>query len=120
MTGLSGTPNRQPREKPKAQHSAGGDSDRTFGRERLALRTLFAAKIAAAYLYASKRDVVAIVAALRAEERAMVSALQRRKRTRAGVAKKWSEAARVIRDRVKPLSPKRFRLRRKGPMRTPV
>jgi hypothetical protein len=120
MIGPSGTPNRQPREKSKAQRTGRGDSDQNFGRERLALRTLFAAKIAAAYLYASKQDVAAIVAALRAEERAMVSALQRRKRARASVAKRWSEAARGIRNRVKPSSPRRFRLHRKGPTRSPV
>jgi hypothetical protein len=119
MIGPSGKPNRPPRENRKAASSQGESSD-AFGRERLALRTLFAAKIAAAYLYASKHDVAAIVASLRAEERAMVAALRRRKRARSILMKKWSEAARGIRKSVRLPSRRRFRLRKNEFARDPA
>jgi hypothetical protein len=55
---------------------------------------LFAAKIAAAFLYARKEDIAAIVAALRAEETAMVGALATRMKSRARFT--WSKAAGAV------------------------
>jgi hypothetical protein len=65
-----------------------------FGRDRFELRTLFAAKIAAAFLYARKEDIAAIVAALRAEENAMVGALAKRTKSRAQIT--WTKAAEAV------------------------
>jgi hypothetical protein len=108
MIGPSGKPNRPPTETTKARNTRSGESDHTFGRERLALRALFAARIAAAYLYASKHEVAAIVAALRAEERAMVAALRRQRKARSKT-NTWKQAASAVTRNRKQPRPRRSR-----------
>lgn len=49
---------------------------RSRGRQRAALHSLYAAKIAAALHYADRREVTAIVEALRSEERAALEGLK--------------------------------------------
>lgn len=63
-------------------------------RERTALHQLYAAKIAAARLTADRRELVAIIAALRSEERAALDALKIVKPSR---AKKRNSRARPFR-----------------------
>jgi hypothetical protein len=77
MTGRSERPSRPPREKRIATKS----EVRSYHAERSAIALLYAAKIAAARLYASKDHVEAIIAALRAEERAALEALRMREQS---------------------------------------
>jgi hypothetical protein len=72
MTGVSERQSRGPRENRRASSPASTG-------ERAAIHQLFAAKIAAARVYAADHhQLAAIVAALRSEERAALSALQDR------------------------------------------
>ena len=84
MTGLSERPSRPPRENRIAEARPRADHGRsTHGAERAALLWLYAAKIAAAQLFASKDQLAAIIEALRAEERAALSALRERHQSEA-------------------------------------
>ena|ERR1700722_17609837 len=112
MIGPSERPSRLPREKRKALESKEPkDNGVQVGRERSALRSLFAAKIAAAYLYAPKHDVAALIASLRAEEAAAVNALRRQRTVRRRVTPKWAAAAKTVTGQVKLQRPVRKRRR---------
>jgi len=99
MTGLPERPSRQPRENRKAAPRESFSREPSiYGSERAALALFYAAKIAAAQLYAPKHLVAAIIAAIRAEERAAASALRERHRFEAERKRRrrsaWVSAAR--------------------------
>jgi hypothetical protein len=79
MTGPRERQNTQPRENRKADKARKSHRPvNTFGAERANLALFYAVKIAAAQLYARKDEIAAIIAALKAEERAAFSALRER------------------------------------------
>lgn len=82
MTGPSERPSRQPREKRKAAETDNSPRS-TYRQERDAILMLYAAKIAAARLFAPKHELDAILAALRAEQRAALCALREREQVKA-------------------------------------
>src|SRR5258707_15789529 len=83
MTGLRERQSTQPREKRKADKARKSDGPiSTYGAERASLALFYAAKIAAAQLYARKDELAAIIAALKAEERAAFGALREHQRMR--------------------------------------
>jgi hypothetical protein len=86
------------------RHPAGRSA---YRQEFAALRSLYAAKIAAVYLYATKHEVNAMVAAVRSEERAALNALRERQ------AKEFSHhhSRRVAARKLRPQRPAGFRLR---------
>ena len=101
MTGWSERPSRPPRENRKADQAGREGRDAlTFGQERTAILLLYAAKIAAAQLHASKHELAAILAALRAEERAALRALREMQQSKAKIKRQkrlaWRFATRVI------------------------
>jgi hypothetical protein len=99
MTGLSERPSRPPREKRKAAE-ADNSPRSTYRQERDAILMLYAAKIAAARLFAPKHELDAILAALRAEQRAALSALREREQVKAEARRMkkfaWRFAARGV------------------------
>jgi hypothetical protein len=114
MIGPSERPSRPPHEKRKAARSREAPQPESeFGRARLAIRSLFAAKIAAAYLFAAKGEVAALVAALRAEEAASVAALHKKREGRKKTSGAFAQAARAIDRRRKERRSVRFRIHSK-------
>jgi hypothetical protein len=122
MTGRSERPSRPPRENRKA--SQGQTTDRapsTYRQERSALVMLYAAKIAAARLYARKEDIDAIVAALRAEEKAALRALKERREFAVQAKRRnkfaWNIAKALVARRksssINPRRPRRWRSQRR-------
>jgi hypothetical protein len=112
MTGPRERPSTQPREKRKASAREITESTpSTYRQERAAIIFLYAAKIAAARLYAPKHELAAIVAAIRAEEEAALRALKERRefekqanqRKRLG----WRFATRAVTDRMSSKKPGR-------------
>lgn len=98
MIGLSERPSRPPRENRKASPSKRRTRDpSSYRAEYGSIRLLYAAKIAAARLYASRDELDAILAALRYEERAALSALRAREQIKIQQRRKmrmgWSFAA---------------------------
>lgn len=73
MTGRLERPSQPPRENRKAANPPLRSASPAV------LRSLYAAKIAAALLYAARHEVAAIIAALRSEERAALAALRTRR-----------------------------------------
>jgi hypothetical protein len=71
MTGLSERPSRQPREKRKASNAT------EHAGEHSSIRMLYAAKIAAAWLYLRKEEREAAIAALLSERHAALQAVRR-------------------------------------------
>ena len=81
MTGLRERPNTQPPEKRKAESRERSPRRvNTYQAERASILLLYASKIAAAQLYARKDELAAIIAVLRAEERAALNALRDKER----------------------------------------
>ncbi len=78
VTGPSERPSRQPLEKRKAHKDKREDrfEASTYGAERAAIVLLYAAKLAAARLYAPRHQLQAITQALKAEEQAALRALR--------------------------------------------
>jgi hypothetical protein len=126
MTGWSERPSRPPREKRKA--SQGQTTDRapsTYRQERAALVMLYAAKIAAARLYAPEHELAAIIAAIRAEEKAALAALREHEQIRIKrqrqIRMAWQFAGRTSvsrhsgRDPSRPREHRRIRRREKNP-----
>jgi hypothetical protein len=99
MTGPSERPSRQPREKRKAAETDNSPRG-TYQQERGAILMLYAAKIAAARLFAPKHELDAILAALRAEQRSALSALREREQVKAEARRMkrfaWRFAARQV------------------------
>ena len=112
MTGPRERPSTQPREKRTANTRERASLHRsTYRQDRAAVLMLFAAKIAAAQLYAPKYELSAILAALRAEERATLQALRDQERMRAAARRVkrlgWNFASRAAGRRKKARDPNR-------------
>jgi hypothetical protein len=112
MTGLSERPSRPPREKRKAdQARRAGRDGFTFSQERTTILLLYAAKIAAAQLYAPKNELAAILAALRAEQQAALRASREVEQAKAKTRRQdrfaWLFATRVITPTTKTAKPRR-------------
>lgn len=69
MTGLPDRPSRQPHEDRKANQAG----------EYAGIRSLYAARIAAAWLFAPRHELMAVIVALRNEESAALAALKDRR-----------------------------------------
>lgn len=82
MIGLRETPGAQTPERSKADKGTGGGRALpTFRDERAAILLLYAARIASAELFSKKDEVVAIIAAIRSEQRAALKELESREQT---------------------------------------
>jgi hypothetical protein len=117
MTGPSERPSRPPREKRTASPREATDrAPGTYRQERAALVMLYAAKITAARLYAPKHELAAIVAAIRAEEKAALGALKERREFEAQAKRKkrlgWRFATRAATGRANSTKPGRPFIRR--------
>jgi hypothetical protein len=126
MTGRSERPSRPPREKRKAKSKPRREFARsTYRQEHAVILLHFASKMAAAELYASKTELHAILAALRAEQRAALIALREREQIRISrqrqIRMAWQFAQRVFassrlgRDPGRPRSRRRIKRRDKNP-----
>jgi len=112
MTGLSERPSRPPREKRTADQARQAQRDGfTFSQERSAIILLYAAKIAAAQLYAPKHELAAILAALRVEQRAALRASREIEQAKAKTRRRntfaWRFATRVIAPVTRRANPRR-------------
>jgi hypothetical protein len=117
MTGQSERPSRLPREKRKASQTSKTDrAPSSYRQERAALVMLYASKIAAARLYAPKHELDAIIAAIRAEEKAALAALREREQIRINRQRQnriaWQFAGRALALYQNSRDPARPRIRR--------